>query len=281
MSLAYASTILSRKFGSYQSPVASGYTWVSSQGYAWYQSVLAAGASITNANQAVFDTAFQAIYGNTNIANAIKQTGFLFGFSDGSGGSGSAINGCFVPIVGSSVTNNNFVAGDYSRTAGLTGNGSNKYLNLNRANNADTQNSKHIFVSHATAGGSSGNALIGSGSASGDSYILDSTSSNCSANSTLAFTKTIGGTNNSIGLNRGNSATQVRAYSGTGTGSTSLATSASTGVTSNTINLFQRGGTNYYSGTLFFYSIGSSFSSAASELVTLAGIVNTAYTSIT
>lgn len=54
------------------------------------------------------------------------------------------LNGALVPLVGSAPTNFNFVAGDYNRKTGLVGNGSTKYLNSNRANNADPVNSQHL-----------------------------------------------------------------------------------------------------------------------------------------
>lgn len=65
------------------------------------------------------------------------------------------LSGALTPLVGSGPTNNNFVSGDYSRTLGLLGNGSTKYLNTNRAGNADPQNSFHasVFVSTLTTSG--------------------------------------------------------------------------------------------------------------------------------
>jgi hypothetical protein len=56
------------------------------------------------------------------------------------------LNGALVPLVGTAPTNFNFVSGDYNRKTGLVGNGSTKYLNSNRNNNADPQNSKHLAV---------------------------------------------------------------------------------------------------------------------------------------
>jgi hypothetical protein len=56
-----------------------------------------------------------------------------------------------VPLVGAAPTNNNFVSGDYNRETGLVGNGSTKYLDSNRANNADPQDSKHIALWRSTA----------------------------------------------------------------------------------------------------------------------------------
>ena len=57
--------------------------------------------------------------------------------------------------------NNNFVEADYNRGTGLKGNGSTKYLDSGRANNADPQNDKHMACYHSAAG-SPPEALIGS-----------------------------------------------------------------------------------------------------------------------
>lgn len=54
--------------------------------------------------------------------------------------------GALVPLKGSAPTNNNFVSGDYNRKTGLVGGGGAKYLDSNRANNADPQNSQHLAV---------------------------------------------------------------------------------------------------------------------------------------
>jgi hypothetical protein len=57
------------------------------------------------------------------------------------------VAGAITPLVGNAPTNNNFVAGDYSRTLGLLGNGTNKYLATGYNNNDTTnfpQNNTHI-----------------------------------------------------------------------------------------------------------------------------------------
>jgi hypothetical protein len=54
------------------------------------------------------------------------------------------LNGALTPLVGTAPTNFNFVSGDYNRKTGLRANTSAKYLDSNRANNADPQNSKHL-----------------------------------------------------------------------------------------------------------------------------------------
>jgi hypothetical protein len=81
------------------------------------------------------------------IWSAIKASCILMG--------ARTLSGALVPLVGSAPTNNNFVSGDYVRKTGLKGDGSTKYLNSNRNNNADPQDSKHIaaFVTDAVTGG--------------------------------------------------------------------------------------------------------------------------------
>ena len=83
--------------------------------------------------------------------------------------------GALVPMVGAAPTNVGglFVAGDYDRTTGLVGNGSTKYLDSNRNNNADGQNDQHLACFVASyPGGDSG--LMGAGvfASSGNSYLL-------------------------------------------------------------------------------------------------------------
>ena len=63
------------------------------------------------------------------------------------------LNGALQPLVGTAPTNVSslFVAGDYNRKTGLLGNGTTKYLDSNRNNNADPQNSNHNAVYVSTA----------------------------------------------------------------------------------------------------------------------------------
>jgi hypothetical protein len=71
------------------------------------------------------------------IWNAIKASCILAG--------ARTLNGALVPLVGTAPTNFNFVSGDYNRKTGLGGSASSniKYLNANRNNNTDPQDSKH------------------------------------------------------------------------------------------------------------------------------------------
>lgn len=72
------------------------------------------------------------------IWDAIKASCILAG--------ARTLTSALVPLVGTAPTNFNFVSGDYNRKTGLKGNGSNKYLNSNRANNADPQNNNHLSI---------------------------------------------------------------------------------------------------------------------------------------
>jgi hypothetical protein len=62
------------------------------------------------------------------------------------------LTGALVPLVGTAPTNVGglFVSGDYNRKTGLVGNGTTKYLNSNRAGNADPQNSISLAVYAST-----------------------------------------------------------------------------------------------------------------------------------
>jgi hypothetical protein len=70
------------------------------------------------------------------IWNAIKASCILAG--------ARTLTGALVPLVGTAPTNVSFVSGDYNRKTGLVGNGSTKYLDSNRNNNADPQNNRHV-----------------------------------------------------------------------------------------------------------------------------------------
>lgn len=73
------------------------------------------------------------------IWDAIKASCILAG--------ARTLSGALVPLKGTAPTNNNFVAADYNRETGLKGEVvTNKYLDSNRSNNADPQNSKHVSV---------------------------------------------------------------------------------------------------------------------------------------
>jgi hypothetical protein len=76
--------------------------------------------------------------------------------------------GALTPLVGTAPTSFNFVDGDYNRKTGLVGDGSTKYLNSNRNNNADPQDSHHlaVFATLVATPGSAAKVYIGASQAS-------------------------------------------------------------------------------------------------------------------
>jgi hypothetical protein len=84
--------------------------------------------------------------------------------------------GALTPLVGTAPTSFNFVDGDYNRKTGLVGDGTTKYLNSNRANNADPQNSSHIaaYVSSQAIG----TIMAGGNSSSNNRNNIDDTGVN-------------------------------------------------------------------------------------------------------
>jgi len=84
--------------------------------------------------------------------------------------------GAMTPLVGPAPTSFNFVDADYERKTGLVGNGTSKYLNSNRNNNADPQDDNHNAV-YVTSLGTNVRAYIGCGigtapSANGSNQML-------------------------------------------------------------------------------------------------------------
>jgi hypothetical protein len=95
------------------------------------------------------------------IWTAIKASCILAG--------AGTLAGALVPLVGTAPTSFDFVPGDYNRKTGLMGNGSTKYLNSNRNNNADPRDNNHnaCWVSSPDIG-----ALMASSSSnSGQNYL--------------------------------------------------------------------------------------------------------------
>jgi hypothetical protein len=112
---------------------------------------------VTDSNAATYIAAVEAADGQP-LENAVKTAINTFVVGCKADGIWTALkascilagartlSGALVPLVGTAPTNFNFVSGDYNRETGLVGNGSTKYLDSNRNNNADPQNSKHLAV---------------------------------------------------------------------------------------------------------------------------------------
>ena len=88
------------------------------------------------------------------IWDAIKSSAILAG--------ARTLAGALQPLAGIAPTNFNFVSGDYDRKTGLLGDGSTKYLDSNRNNNADPQDNQHLSV-YATTPNTSNRWYLGAG----------------------------------------------------------------------------------------------------------------------
>ena len=187
--------------------------------------------------------------------NAIKAACILAG--------ARTLSGALVPLAGPAPTNNNFVSADYNRKTGLAGNGSTKYLNSNRANNADPQNSQHvgIFVTGANSVGYG--TYIGcfheSNGGNGATYIYNNLGSGLAhvsrRNGSESTTSTFGAPLNFVGLSRASSTT----YTARVASASQAYTQASQAPIAETLNIFRinRSYSNLYNNArLSFYSIG-------------------------
>jgi hypothetical protein len=96
------------------------------------------------------------------IWSAIKSSAILAG--------ARTLSGALQPLVGTAPTSFNFVSGDYNRKTGLKGDGSTKYLDSNRNNNADPQDSQHLSV-YASTALADNSRYIGSGATTGSSTL--------------------------------------------------------------------------------------------------------------
>jgi hypothetical protein len=173
------------------------------------------------------------------------------------------LSGALVPLKGTAPTNFNFVSGDYARKTGLLGDGSTKYLNSNRSQDADPQNSQHISVYASTA---HSGAALGIYAGARDGSLIETSFARSGAapvnmliRSRSSSLDTVTGAGPSIGFigaNRGNSASFAFRSSGS---SFSFTRTSSTPSAQN-IGIFNRipdlGG--YCNGRLAFYSIGES-----------------------
>ena len=208
------------------------------------------GQSLESATQQAIN-AFVKGCKTDGIWNAIKASCILAG--------ARTLSGALVPLRGTAPTNFNFVSGDYNRKTGLGGNGATKYLNSNRNNNADPQDSKHLSVWRTSQTVQAG--LIGNNtSTNGASWIYDGTSADTirlNTNPSVVLPATSFSTD-FIGASRSSSSQISYRFSGT----TSTASSTSQTPLNENITIFR--GVNQYTGSrMTFYSIGESIDLAA------------------
>lgn len=186
------------------------------------------------------------------IWDAIKACCILMG--------ARTLDGAVQPLKGAAPTSNNFVSGDYNRETGLLGNASNKYIDTNRNNNADPQDSKHTAV-YVTTLGATVKAYFGAGGGSNGAVnfynLTNNTTRFHTASSDAWGTATVGFS----GLNRSASAE----YIGRSAGSNNTITRASQTPFNGNTFIFAQNGPGIGQPTdsrIAFYSIGESLSLA-------------------
>jgi hypothetical protein len=168
------------------------------------------------------------------------------------------LNGALVPLVGAAPTNFNFTSGNYNRKTGLRGNTTTKYLDSNRANNADPQNNSHIAAYVSTLG--IGTIMVGGDNLSTGRNNIDDTGVNgrfdCRTLSAVSAARI--NANTLAGVSRSSSASFNYRLNG------STATQSTTSNLPDGVNTFifarSNGGVieNFTNARLAFYSIGES-----------------------
>lgn len=185
------------------------------------------------------------------------------------------LTGALVPLKGTAPTNVNFVSGDYSRTNGLTGNGSTKYLNSNRAADADDFEDMHLSV-YVTGSRETGvGGYIGGSASSPHAVLGNATGFRARVNSATLRTLGTGTTVPScIAVSRPNAA----GYDWCGLGQSGNQVDARVGGETGDITVFARGGASLSACRLAFYSIGSATTLADldSRIATLVSAIGTA-----
>jgi len=214
---------------------------------AYIAAVEAADGQALEANVKIAINAFVVGCKDDGIWNAIKASCILAG--------ARSLAGALVPLVGTAPTNSNFVSGDYNRKTGLVGNGSSKYINSNRNNNADPQNSRHFSLYASVISSTAGGWYMGSGNGTGNSNFV-SRSATSIGQRLSGDSVDISGVNGTgfIGINRNNSTS----VTGRGNSQNVVVTAASVSPTTSSITVFGNVSTGYSSAKLQFYSIGES-----------------------
>ena len=239
----------------------------------------AAGYTPTDANAAAYLAAVEAADGQPlepGVRLAIDQ--FVIGCkADGTWNAIKAscilagartLAGALIPLAGTAPTRFGTEGGwNYNRKTGLQGNGTDNYLDSNRNNNADPQDSKHVSVyattrasedafrvyigaTFAATGSSSTQILTGVNAGKLNTRLNDNTTSTSTGNLHSA--------NGLFGLSRSNSTN----YLARGSGISEVITRVSMPPTSNNIFVFSRnldGVAGLHStARIAFYSIGES-----------------------
>ena len=215
-------------------------------------------ADTSGLEQSVADAVNSFIVGckSDGIWSAIKSSCILAG--------ARTLSGALVPLVGTAPTNANFVSGDYNRKTGLLGNGTSKYLNAQRAINADPQNSQHygVYVTEAPSLEVT-RAFIGNAGVTGVNNYITANSALLSLSSRHSGLN-LSNQGNTTGY-KGVSRSASNAWTARSGGSTTSNTGASSVPNSTAIGVFARGAAsngNVTNARFSFYSIGENLSLA-------------------
>jgi hypothetical protein len=209
----------------------------------YFARIVAAGSSISVDNKAAVD-AFVRGCKTDGIWTAIKASCLLAGPDN--------LTGALVPLVGAAPTNTAFVSGDYSRTTGLKGNGSTKFLDANRAANVDAS-SNFAMATWVHTAPTTGSSYCGSAlntSTSGRRLNYSSTTITGQVASSIVVTIAALSTTGLVGVSRTGTTGNVRCGGANNSGSlTSAATNAGG------MQVF-RNGLGFTNARLSYYSIG-------------------------
>lgn len=216
-------------------------------------------ADTTGLEQSVADAVNSFIVGckSDGIWSAIKASCILAG--------ARTLSGALVPLVGTAPTNANFVSGDYNRKTGLLGNGTSKYLNPQRAINADPQNSQH-YGAYVTEAPSIDvlRAVIGNAGATGVNNFILTNTTNALTLASRHSQVSASNQSNTTGY-KGVSRSASNAWTSRTGGSTTNSTGASSVPNSSAIGVYARGAVsngNVTNARFSFYSIGENLNLA-------------------
>lgn len=217
-----------------------------SDAVAYFAAIVTAGSSISDSNKAAVN-AFIVGCKADGIWTPIKSACLLSAAAD--------LTGALVPLVGTAPTNNNFVSGDYSRTTGLLSNGTTKYLNANRASNADPQDNCSMGVYFSGTGISGAGRYIAQTTGNAVEIIGGATTdaSPRFRNRASGLDTGSGTPSGFIGMSRSGSTGFTTRFAGTST----FMTRTSATSTTNATGVFASGtGANYATVRILFYWIG-------------------------
>jgi hypothetical protein len=209
------------------------------------------GQALEDGVKSAYDQFFKLLKGD-GIWSAIKASCILAG--------ARTLSGALVPLVGAAPTSISFVSGDYNRKTGLIGNTSTKYLNTNRAADADPQNNASLAIWVSTPATANNLYYMGALRTTPTPAVYNQIATNVN----FAIRNTgVGAPLNRTGTGlAGVSRTASNSSNWRWAGATGTSTSASTGTYNG--NLFVYGGnvngaiSNRSNGRLAFYSIGES-----------------------